>query len=526
MTNHRLGIDVGGTNTDAVVLTDTGEPLTSTKTNTSPDITTGILTAFDEVLSESKASPDDIDQVMLGTTHCTNAIAERTGLSEVGVIRLGDPATTSVPPLTTWPDDLIEEIGDNVAILSGGHEYDGQQISNLDETSIRSTVRDFSHVDAFAVSSVFSPVQNEHERRVKSIIQEIVAEDISISLSHDVGNLGLIERENANILNAALTNVAEQAADSFLAAMQQRDVDATLYFARNDGTLMNTLQATSKPVFMIASGPANSIRGAAHLSGIQNGIVIDVGGTTTDVGVIRGGFPRKSAASTDIGGVDANFHLPDIVSLPIGGGSVVRTDNDRVQVGPRSVGHKLTKASKVFGGDTLTTTDVKVAAGSVSIGDASVNVDEDVIQEVRDQIRQQITDAVIELRTSSEPVPAVVVGGGSFLVPTDIEGISKIHRPEYYDIANAVGVATAQVSAQSDRLYDLETQSRNDALKLAKQRAFDHAISNGADESTLSVLSIDEVPISYLSKDVVRIKVNVAGDLNGSSQVMAESKRE
>ena len=525
MTDYRLGIDVGGTNTDAVVLTDTGEPVTSTKTNTSPDITTGILNVFDEVLSESHISPDDIDQVMPGTTHCTNAIAERTGLSEVGVIRLGAPATTSVLPLTTWPDDLIEEIGDNVAVLSGGHEYDGQQISNLDETAIRSTVRDFSHVDAFAVTSVFSPVQNEHERRVKSIIREIVEEDISISLSYKVGNLGLIERENANILNAALTKVAEQAADSFFAAMQQRDIDATLYFARNDGTLMNILQATSEPVFMIASGPANSIRGAAHLSGIQNGIVIDVGGTTTDVGVIRDGFPRESAASTDIGGVDANFHLPDVVSLPIGGGSIVRTDNGSVRVGPESVGHKLTKASKMFGGDTLTATDIEVAAGSVSLGDTPVNVDEDVIRGVRDQIRQQITDAVLELRTSSEPLPAVVVGGGSFLVPTDIENVSKIYRPEYYDTANAVGVATAQVSGQSDRLYDLEHRSRTEALKLAKQRAFDDAISNGVDESTLSVLSIDEVPISYLSRDVVRIKVNVAGDLNASSQVTGQPKR-
>ena len=525
MTSYRVGIDVGGTNTDAVVLSDTGEPTTSTKVNTSSDITSGILAAFDKVLSEAQVALDDIDQVMLGTTHCTNALAERTRLNEVGVLRFGAPATTSVPPLTTWPDELVDEIGDSVAILPGGHEYNGDEISEIDESEVRSTVRDFDHVDAFAVTAVFSPVQNEHERRVKSIIREIVDEDVSISLSHEISNLGLLERENANILNAALTNVAEHAADSFLTAMQRRNVDATLYFARNDGTLMNVLQATSQPVFMIASGPANSIRGAAHLSGVQNGIVIDVGGTTTDVGIIRDGFPRESSAPTDIGGVDANFYLPDIVSLPIGGGSIVRTDGETVTVGPESVGHRLKDVSKAFGGDTLTVTDIEVAAGSISLGDSPVEVESDVIETVRNHIRAEITEAVLDLRTSAEPLPAVVVGGGSFLVPDNVDGISRVYHPQHYNTANAVGVATAQVSGQSDQLYDLEDRSRSDALDLAKQRAFDDAVTNGADKTSLSVLSIDEIPVAYFSKDIVRIKVTVAGDLNGGSVITAEPGR-
>lgn len=521
MTSYRVGIDVGGTNTDAVVLSDTGEPIISSKVNTSSDITSGILTAFDSVLSEAEVSLADIDQVMLGTTHCTNAIAERTRLNEVGVLRLGAPATASVPPLTTWPEELVDEIGDSAAILPGGHEYNGTRISELDETAIRSTVRDLDYVDAFAVTSVFSPVQNEHERRVKSIIREIVDEDVTVSLSHEISNLGLLKRENANILNAALTNVAEQAADSFLTAMQRRNVDATLYFARNDGTLMNVLQATSQPVFMIASGPANSIRGAAHLSGIQNGIVIDVGGTTTDIGIIRNGFPRESSASTDVGGVDANFYLPDMISLPIGGGSVVRTDGE-VTVGPESVGHRLKHVSKAFGGNTLTVTDIEVAAESTSLGDSPVNVEGDVIEMVRNYIRQEITEAVLDLRTSAKPLPAVVVGGGSFLIPDGISGVSEIHHPQHHDTANAVGVATAQVSGQSDQLYDLDERPRGDALDLAKQRAFDDAVANGADETTLSILSIDEIPVAYLSKDIVRIKVTVAGGLNSGSVITAE----
>lgn len=521
MTSYRLGIDVGGTNTDAVVLADCGEPITSTKTNTSQDITGGILTVFDEVLSASNIDPANINQVMLGTTHCTNAIAERTRLNEVGIIRLGAPATTSVPPLTTWPSDLIEEIGNNVATLAGGHEFNGRIISELNETAVRKTIREFSNVDAFAVTSVFSPVQKDHERRVKSIIREVVDEEVSISLSHEIGSLGLLERENATILNAALTSVAEQAADSFLTAMQQRDVDATLYFARNDGTLMNILQATCQPIFMIASGPANSIRGAAHLSGISEGIVIDVGGTTTDVGVIKNGFPRESSAYCEIGGVEADFHLPDIVSLAIGGGSIVNVNNGSISVGPTSVGRNLTKTSRSFGGDKLTVTDIEVAAGTVAIGDKSITIDADVIEKVREYIRQQISEAVMEVRTSADELPAVVVGGGSFIVPNNIEGISEIYRPEYYDTANAVGVATSQVSGQSDRLYDLSDQSRDTAMQLAKQRAFDDAIANGAAESSMSVLSVEEIPLAYMSSKIVRIKVDVAGDLRSDSKITA-----
>lgn len=513
MTKFSIGIDVGGTNTDAVVLDDDETPIISTKIQTSEDITSGIRTAFNRVLTQKNICTDQVGQVMLGTTHCTNAIVERKGLTDVGILRIGAPAATSVPPLTEWPADLIKAIGDNVATLSGGHEYDGRRISELDENEVRKTVREFRDVEAFAVTSVFSPVQHEHEQRIRDIIREELPKDVSVSLSHDIGHVGLIERENATILNAALTTVAERTADSFLAAMRQHDVDATLYFARNDGTLMNLLQATQHPIFMISSGPANSIRGAAHLSGVRNGIAIDVGGTTTDVGVIQNGFPRESNTSATIGGIDTNFDMPDIVSLAIGGGSLVTSDGGTVTLGPESVGRELTELSRAFGGDVLTATDIEVAAGAVSIGHEEVMVPVETITAVREYIRDRITDAVTKLRTEPSPVPAVVVGGGSFLIPDEIEGISEIHRPNYYDAANAVGVATAQVSGQSDGLYDFEEVPREAALERAKQRAIEDAVESGADESTVSVLKITETPLTYLSGNVVRITVHVAGDL-------------
>ncbi|ELZ64041.1 N-methylhydantoinase (ATP-hydrolyzing) A, partial [Haloferax prahovense DSM 18310] len=137
MTDYRIGIDVGGTNTDAVVMDGDDNLLAKTKTPTTEDITSGILNALDVVLDDSGVSEDELDYVMLGTTHATNAITERRGLNEVGVIRIGAPATQSIRPLLEWPDDLAEAIGNNVAILDGGHEFDGRLLNDLDEEQVR-----------------------------------------------------------------------------------------------------------------------------------------------------------------------------------------------------------------------------------------------------------------------------------------------------------------------------------------------------------------------------------------------------
>ena len=121
MNGYRLGIDVGGTNTDAVILDEDDTPIAQTKRPTTEDITTGIVNALDDVLDDVEFTASELDYVMLGTTHATNAITERKGLNDVGVIRLGAPATESIRPLMEWPDDLEAAIGEQAAILDGGH---------------------------------------------------------------------------------------------------------------------------------------------------------------------------------------------------------------------------------------------------------------------------------------------------------------------------------------------------------------------------------------------------------------------
>ena len=131
---------------------------------------------------------------------------------------------------------------------------------------------------------------------------------------------------------------------------------------------MSADYAERYPVLTFASGPTNSMRGAAFLSGLKDAMVVDVGGTTTDVGALTHGFPREASVAVDIGGVRTNFRMPDVYSFGLGGGSLVKTDP--LRIGPQSVGYRLTEEALVFGGETLTTTDIAVAAGVAEIGDA------------------------------------------------------------------------------------------------------------------------------------------------------------
>src|SRR5262249_5238584 len=146
-------------------------------------------------------------------------------------------------------------------------------------------------VDAVAVTEVFAPVNPAHEKMLAERLRSALGEDVPITLSHEIGSLGLLERENANVLNAALMKTAQMAFSGFAQAIANEGLRARLFLGQNDGTLMGLEYALRYPILTIASGPSNSLRGGAFLSNLKDGIVVDVGGTTTDVGVLVAGFP-------------------------------------------------------------------------------------------------------------------------------------------------------------------------------------------------------------------------------------------
>jgi N-methylhydantoinase A/oxoprolinase/acetone carboxylase beta subunit len=514
----RLGIDVGGTNTDAVIMDTADRVLAKAKVPGTPDITGGIAAAIDAVLAAPGAEPGRISHVMLGTTHATNAVLERDRLRRVAVIRLGGPATHSVRPMFGWPRELADTVSVGAAIVDGGIEFDGQELSALDTDAIARFLGQVGgRAEGVAITSVFAPVSPRHELLAADVVRRELG-DVHVSLSHEIGSIGLLERENATILNGALAGVASDVARAMRDALTRHGLQPVTFFAQNDGTLMSLDQALRYPVLTIGSGPANSVRGAAFLTGIPDSLVVDVGGTSTDVGVLVNGFPRESSYGVEIGGIRTNFRMPDLVTIALGGGTVVSADAGGVRVGPRSVGYRLPREGLVFGGTTPTLTDSAVSAGRADLGGADrIGRHRRLLSDALAKADLMLAEAIDRMKTSREDRPLIAVGGGSILVPDRIPGVSEIIRPEHFDAANAVGAAIASVSGQVDRIFHLGPGGRQAILDEARVDATERAVAAGADPDTVQIIEIEEIPLAYLTSPAVRVRVKAAGALGGVS---------
>ena len=511
-----IGVDVGGTNTDAVLMDGT-QLLGATKAPTTGDVTSGIVAAISELLAQEPRGRQ-VGAVMVGTTHFTNALLERRNLSPTAVVRLALPATQLLPPLVDWPGELKEAVGGMTYMVGGGHEFDGREISSLDRDEMRKIVRDMRSqgVRAVALSGVFSLVNPAHETEAAAIIREEVP-DMRLCLSHENGRMGLLERENAATLNACLGDMAALTIRGIGEALESLGISAPLFMSQNDGTLMDTEFAARFPVLTISSGPTNSMRGAAWLSGVRDGIVVDVGGTSTDVGALVKGFPREAAVAIQLAGVRTNFRMPDMVSIPLGGGSIVlrQAQDERLSIGPESVGYRLTEQALVFGGVTLTTTDLAVADGRANVGDPGLveRLERPLVDAAMAEIRSRVETAIDRVKLSGGDVPVVLVGGGSILLADELAGASHVLRPQHADVANAIGAAIAQVSGQVAQVFSLDGQDRAQALASAKRDAVAKAVAAGADPATVELVEVDEIPLTYLPSNALRVRAKAAGDL-------------
>jgi N-methylhydantoinase A/oxoprolinase/acetone carboxylase beta subunit len=509
----RIGIDVGGTNTDAVLMKGTNV-ISWYKTPTTHDVSSGITTALKSLLDQSRVDPAQIRAVMIGTTHFTNAVVERRRLIPTACIRLGLPATAALPPMVDWPPDLRETLGNHWHLAHGGFEFDGRVISPYEEKEVRAIARQIRDkgIRSVATSSVFSPVNNEHERLTAAIVQDEIP-DAAVSLSSEIGRIGLLERENAAIMNACLRDLAVTIVNSFRQALADMRIAAPFYISQNDGTLMNADYAEKYPVFTFASGPTNSMRGAAFLSSVKEAMVVDIGGTTSDVGMLVHGFPREASIAVKVGGVRTNFRMPDVYSFGLGGGSLVK--RDPLSIGPQSVGYELTSQALIFSGDVLTASDVAVAAGIADFGEHTRvrHLDGAFVQSALDRIQTMVEESVDRMKTSAAPIPVILVGGGSVLVSRHVQGALEVIKPDHYPVANAIGAAIAQVGGETDRVFSLEKLTRNQALDQAKEEAINKVLAAGADSSTVQIVEVEEVPLAYLPSNAIRMHVKAVGDL-------------
>jgi N-methylhydantoinase A/oxoprolinase/acetone carboxylase beta subunit len=225
------------------------------------------------------------------------------------------------------------------------------------------------------------------------------------------------------------------------------------------------------------------------------------------------GFPREASVAVDIAGVRTNFRMPDVYSFGLGGGSIV--SEEPLKIGPQSVGYELTTKGLIFGGSVLTATDIAVAGGLADIGDpgAVKNLDAAFVQEALDEIQSMVEIGVDRMKTSAEPVPLILVGGGTILVSRNVEGTSEMIQPDHFPVANAIGAAIAQVGGETDRVFALAEIPRDEALAQARQEASDKAVAAGADEETITIVDVEEVPLAYLPSNAVKVRVKAVGDL-------------
>jgi len=326
-----LGIDTGGTYTDAVLLDyDSREVLATHKSlTTKRDFAIGIERVIEGIAIRD---PSEIRMVSVSTTLATNAIAEGKG-KRVALLLVGyDPELIS-------SFNLGERFATpNYTFFAGGHDLYGRQKEELDLPAILEKVSTIKrNVDAIAVSSYFSPLNPEHENRVHEAVSRVC--DLPVVLGHQLSTrLGSVERATTAALNASLLAVLRDFVIAVRRAMDSRDIQAPLMMVRGDGTLMSDEFASRRPVETIHSGPAASAIGGRFLAGLDDMLVLDIGGTTTDLALIEHGEVTVSEEGASVGDYKTAVTAADLLSVALGGDSHITLDRGKhLTLGPERV---------------------------------------------------------------------------------------------------------------------------------------------------------------------------------------------
>lgn len=331
-----LGVDTGGTYTDAVLIKDEKTVIATAKSlTTRHDLAEGIGKAVEAVLRDAKADPDQVTLASLSTTLATNALIEGQG-ERVGLVLVGfSEADMKRHGLT----DAMA--GDPHILITGGHNHAGNEAHPLDEDALRDWL--FQHgadVSGFAVAAQFATRNTAHEKRVSDVIHEMVGKPISCS-HHLSSKLNGPKRALTAILNARLIGMIDRLITRAQTRLKELGVHAPLMVVRGDGALISADFALERPIETILSGPAASIVGARWMTGATDALVSDIGGTTTDVAVLRGGRPAIDPEGARVGPFRTMVEAVAMRTSGLGGDSEAHFLSEGLQssvsLGPRRV---------------------------------------------------------------------------------------------------------------------------------------------------------------------------------------------
>jgi N-methylhydantoinase A/oxoprolinase/acetone carboxylase beta subunit len=499
----KIGMDIGGTHTDTV-LVENGKIIQAYKTLTTTPLEEGVRRGLSKV-----AIRHSIESVNIGTTHATNALLEAKNLFRTGVIRLAGHDPTSLRPCFQWPQVLRQKVFAGMAQVGGGYECDLREISPFDAKQVREAAKRLvlEGAESFAITGVFSPIFADQEKQAEEAIREVLGERFPISLSHQIGGIGFIERENATILNAALKRPMQEGFSRLREVMEDLGIEAPLFITQNNGSVIDLKQAIEYPLLTLSSGPTNSFIGACRLAGLSDAVVVDIGGTSTDIGLVKDGYPRRSIHNVCFGGVSLNFRTPDVLALPLGGGSVITEE----QIGPESVGSQLMAHACIFGGESLTLTDVACKAGVFEIPGADLDRVKLSISEAECLIkkaRSQITYAVMKMKGRASTLPVIAVGGGAAFAGSLAGSLADI-LPIHQSVANAYGAALAEVSATVDTVVSLA--QREQTLERLSEKVLQLAVDKGAAPASVRIVDLQVIPYHYVPNQLARVIVTASG---------------
>ncbi|WP_018240409.1 hydantoinase/oxoprolinase family protein [Ensifer sp. BR816] len=337
-----LGIDTGGTYTDAVLWSETddsqhgpnkGKVLAKAKAlTTRHDLAVGISGAVDAVLQKARSDPTDVKLVSMSTTLATNALVEGQG-GRVALVMIG------FSEVDLARDGLKAALGaDPVVFCPGGHDVHGNA-AGLDLTGLEEALPELAiSVSGFAVCAYFATRNPAHEIAASEMIRARTS--LPVTASHELSSkLGGPRRALTTLLNARLISMIDQLVAATQGFLEQRKIAAPLMVVRGDGALVSAAFARQRPIETILSGPAASLIGARHMTGLDNAVVSDIGGTTTDVAVLDKGRPRLDPEGATVGGFRTMVEAVAMRTFGLGGDSEVALDDGsltpKVLLGPR-----------------------------------------------------------------------------------------------------------------------------------------------------------------------------------------------
>ena len=322
-----LGIDAGGTYTDTVIYDlSKGKTICKSKALTTKwDFTVGINEAMAQLDQEKLGQ---VEMVSLSTTLATNAIVEGEG-QKVGMIIM--------PPYGRFdPEDIPYE---PKALVSGQLEITGKEISPVDDLEVKKIVRGMvakEDVKAFAVSGYAGAINPDHELKIKQIIREETG--LFVTCGHELSDiLNFKTRAHTAMLNARIIPKLAKLLLDLENVLGKLGIIAPMVVVKGDGTLMSAAMAKERPVETILSGPAASVAGARHLTGLKNALVVDMGGTTTDTAALADGMVSVCSSGSKIGGHKTHVKALEIRTDGLGGDSLIQWDKGQFSIGPRRV---------------------------------------------------------------------------------------------------------------------------------------------------------------------------------------------